>query len=66
MSEELEKRIAKLEMIISYQEQIFDDLNDVVLAQQKQIDVLGQELHKFQQTLLSLGEEPNDRPPPQY
>ena len=50
MSKDLEERIAKLEMIISYQEQIFDDLNDVVLGQQKQIDTLQLELRKFQQT----------------
>ena len=44
----------------------FDDLNEVVLGQQKQIDTLERELHRFQQTLMTLGEEPNDRPPPHY
>ncbi|NQZ56200.1 MAG: SlyX family protein [Lentisphaeraceae bacterium] len=66
MSEDLEERINKLEVILSYQDQTLEDLNDVVLAQQKQIDSLERELKKFQNTLSSLGEEVDNRPPPHY
>ena len=66
MSEDLQERVNKLEMILSYQDQTLEDLNEVVLAQQKQIDALEKELKKFQNTLMSLGEEVDNRPPPHY
>lgn len=65
MNEEIEK----LEIKVSYLEAGIDELNDVVVQQQKTIDTLSYSLEKMQEKLQSLIEEvgtpnrPSQRPP---
>ena len=43
----MEKRLTDLETKISYQDHFIDELNELVIEQQKQIDKLTQELKKL-------------------
>ena len=66
MNEEIEQRLIKLESIISCQDQMLEDLNDVVIDQNKIISEIKTELKNLKQSLQTLSEERDDRPPPHY
>jgi uncharacterized coiled-coil protein SlyX len=66
MENDHEKRLVELEALISFQDQSIADLNDVIVSQQKQIDLLSNAIEKVQSNVTSLQEEPNDKPPPHY
>jgi SlyX protein len=66
MENDHETRLVNLEAIISFQDQSIDDLNGVILSQQKQLEQLRQDLNSFKQTMVSSQEEPNNKPPPHY
>jgi uncharacterized coiled-coil protein SlyX len=63
---ELENRIVNLEAIVSYQDQMLEDLNAVVIAQQKSLDGLLRELQKVKESLVPMDHEPDNRRPPHY
>jgi uncharacterized coiled-coil protein SlyX len=44
----MEKRIVELEKRIAYLEKFIEELNDVVINQQKQLDKYGRELNRLQ------------------
>lgn len=66
MSQEIENRLINLESIVSCQDQVLEDLNSVVISQDKLIYELKKEIKELKQTLQSLSEEQDDRPPPHY
>ena len=66
MEKNLEQRVIQLELILSYQDQTIDDLNQSVIDQQKQINKMAEQLDKFQQNMIVGQEEPNNKPPPHY
>ncbi len=70
MSEQLENRVMDLEIRLTYQESILQELNEVVVKQQDQIDLLLAEL-KRQKEQLDNGAEfvrssTEETPPPHY
>ena len=66
MESDLEKRIVNLESIISYQDQTIEDLNQVVISQQKEIDKLRDDFGLLKKSFENQQEEPNNKPPPHY
>lgn len=64
--EDLEKRIITLESIVSCQDQMLEDLNQVVIDQNKSIEKLRLEIAKQKASIECLQEEPDNRPPPHY
>ena len=66
MNEDLHQRVNKLESIITYQDQILDDLNSVIIEQGKNIEKLEKETENLKKELENINEEKDDRPPPHY
>ncbi len=67
----MENRIIELETKISYQEHLLHELNEVVTAQQKQIDALEKELRRIREHLKAghssgIARPEEDVPPPHY
>ena len=68
---ELESRLTELETKISYQDHLIGELNDVVINQQKQIDILetsmlGMREHLKQAAGSGLARPDEEVPPPHY
>ncbi|MCM8533098.1 MAG: SlyX family protein [Lentisphaeraceae bacterium] len=66
MSSDLESRVIELESIVSYQDQMLEDLNGVIIEQQKNIDTFEKELTSLKSSIQSSLEEMNDKKPPHY
>jgi uncharacterized coiled-coil protein SlyX len=67
----MEERLTELELRSMHHERTLQELFDTVFAQQKTIDRLEREMKQMreqvEQTLPSLGEQPEDEaPPPHY
>jgi SlyX protein len=68
----LEARLTDLETIISHQQKLIEDLNDVVIDLQKRIDVLPREISRLSDEIRvtrQLSAEirrPEDEKPPHY
>ena len=64
----LETRIDELEMRIAHQDQTLSDLNDVITAQWKKIEMLERQLQRFGEELdaLEAGDAPDHQKPPHY
>jgi len=64
------ERMIALETKVSYQEHMIQELNDVLINQQKRIDVLEDQLNLIQAQLkaipLSEIARPEDEPPPPH
>ena len=63
----LEQRIDELEMRIAHQEKTIADLNDVITAQWKQMEVMERQLRRFGEELEAMesveGPAANQKPP---
>ena len=66
MNDQFEQRLITLESIVSCQDQMLDDLNNVVIDQNKTIYKLNTEIEKLRGSLDNLAQEPDNRPPPHY
>ncbi len=66
MNNELETRVIELESIVSYQDQMLDDLNKIVIDQQKAIDELKKNQKQLSKSVSSVQDSMNDKPPPHY
>ncbi len=63
----LEQRIVDLELRFMRTEKLLEEVNDVVVTQQRQIDRLTQELKALrEQVLIGHGEPVKNEPPPHY
>ncbi len=68
MSQNLEERLIDIEMILTEQQRMLDDLNDIIIKQGKEIDTLKKENALLKnlierETVKPLSEE---TPPPHY
>lgn len=67
--QEMTKSIEKLEVKISYTEEIVAQLNEIVVNQQKEIGILNNHINKLEKKVAEIIEEnevgdlPNRRPP---
>lgn len=64
----LDERFENIELALTEQQRMLDDLNDVIIAQQKEIDILKKE-NKFLKTLIdreSVKPLSEETPPPHY
>jgi SlyX protein len=63
----LETRIDELEMRVTHQDKTIADLNDVITAQWKQLEVMERQLRRFAEELEALegmeGPAANQKPP---
>lgn len=65
----MESRLSNLETKLAFQDDLLDTLNDIVAAQQQQIDLLQQQVQLLYDQLRSLspspvgGEVADERPP---
>ena len=70
MSTELAQRLDRLEESFEFQDNTIEALNQVVIAQQNQIDELEHSIEKLKQALLTANTEPGEQtpepPPPHY
>lgn len=67
----MDKRIDELETQLAFQESTVTSLNQVITDQQKQIDVLRDQVNQLQQQIQNLSEsivrpEADEPPPPHY
>lgn len=68
-NEDLQYRIQILEEKFEYQERTIDDLNEVIIEQQKQLNVLEEQMDRLLTLLTAIQDTPNegqDPPPPHY
>ena len=66
MSQNFEERLVRLETLISMQDQVIDDLNQVVIGHQNEIDKITQELETFAESMMNESGDSsyaNQRPP---
>ena len=66
MSIDLEKRVVELESIVSYQDQMLEDLNKVIIEQQQQLSKLEEGAKNLKDSISNVQESMNDKPPPHY
>jgi len=69
MSDEDNDRLMVLEEKFEYQEQMIDSLNEVIIGQQKQLDLLAEQVHHLKSQLAATGDEHQggeEPPPPHY
>jgi len=70
MSELINERVTDLEIKLSYHEQTIDELNQIVIRQQKEIQILNEYLKSLSNKVNLLKEEINDKMehelPPHY
>ncbi len=70
MSDELQKRLFRLEESFEFQDATIETLNQVIIDQQKQIDNLELEIEKLKSQLSTMvtdnGENTPEPPPPHY
>lgn len=68
MSSEIEKRIQVLEEKHDYQDYLVEQLNQVIIDQQKQIDNILDELNQLKEEVTAAGSDLEDvnEPPPHY
>ena len=72
MSEEsLETRVVALEMRYMEQESTIQDLNEVILSQQREIDVMRRDLAELKEQMAAAGtslvrDQSEEEPPPHY
>jgi len=67
----MQNRLVELETKISYQEHTIAELNDVVIRQQRQIDLLEKNVKRLQEHLQQslppdVGRSDEEVPPPHY
>jgi SlyX protein len=65
-----EQRLIELETKLAFQETTLNELNDIVTAQQKKIDILQAAIQELYERMKSMAEEsihdPADEPPPPH
>ncbi len=70
MSTDLEQRLYRLEESFEFQDNTIEALNQVIIAQQKQIDELEHSIEKLKHVLSTANTEPGEQspepPPPHY
>lgn len=66
MSQELEARVIELESIVSYQDQMLEDLNQIVIKQQWSVDDLQKKIEQLNKSVTTVQDSMNDKPPPHY
>ncbi len=66
MSDDLERRVIELEIKLTHQDRLLDELNEVVIEQRKVIDRLEKRLDVTEKALFELGDEPANEQPPHY
>ena len=59
-----EERLVRIETQLAFQEQTIKDLNDVLYAQQQEIDRLGKRIEELLESLPVM--EPANEKPPHY
>ena len=66
----MDKRLEALEIKLSYQEHLIQELNEVVITQQNQVDKLEKSIHQIREHLSGgQGQQSapeNESPPPHY
>lgn len=66
----VEEQINELQSRVTFQEDTLNELNEVLVAQNAQIDLLGQQLRalseQYRDLKLQQPESPEDQPPPHY
>ena len=69
--DKLENRVAELEIRISFQDQTIQQLNDVVIRQQRELEKITRDLAQLKGQLSTLtaaptGNQATEPPPPHY
>ena len=65
----MEERILELEKKVSYQDHTIEDLNEIVIEQQKEIKSLKEILEDLQRQIVSgefVKKQEDEQPPPHY
>ena len=58
-----EERLVRIETQLAFQEQTIKDLNDVLYAQQQEIDRLGKKIEELLESLPAMDVPANEKPP---
>lgn len=66
MDDALPKRLQILEEKFEYQDKTLDDLNDVIIDQNKQIAQMQEQIARLEALLTNLQEGDGDDPPPPH
>lgn len=68
-SDKIEERIIELEKKVSFQEHTIEELNEVIIVQQKEIDEFKKSLNHLKEQLSSdnlVKKQEDEEPPPHY
>ena len=66
MADRNETRITELEIKLTHQDRLLEELNQVVIAQAEEIRRLHKRFERLEQTMLQVQVDPADEPPPHY
>ncbi len=66
MSDPVDKRLTEVEIKLTLQESLLETLNQVVIAQRREIDALRDQVQSFEQLMEGLNENPANERPPHY
>ena len=66
MSDDIDKRVIELEIKLTHQDRLIDELNEVVIEQRSAIDKLQKRLDVLEKGLFELQQEPANERPPHY
>lgn len=66
MTDDIEKRVIELEIKLTHQDRLLEELNEVVIEQRASIDKLEKRADALEKALFALQEDPANERPPHY
>ena len=66
MTDDIEKRVIELEIKLTHQDRLLEELNEVVIEQRASIDKLEKRAEALEKALFALQEDPANERPPHY
>ncbi|MCK5581199.1 MAG: SlyX family protein [Candidatus Omnitrophica bacterium] len=65
----MEERIIELEKRVAFQDHMLEEMNEILVAQQKEVEILKRQLKLFEEKITSVDlvkRQEDEEPPPHY
>ncbi len=66
MTDDVERRVIELEIKLTHQDRLLEELNEVVIEQRASLDKLHKRTDALEKALFALQDDPGNEPPPHY
>lgn len=66
MADDVEQRVIELEIKLTHQDRLLEELNEVVIEQRVHLDKLEKRADALEKALFSIQDDPGNEPPPHY